>query len=141
METTILARTKAIISLAALKGFVGKENVLSTLEDRICYAYDGTKQKYIPDVVVRPRSTQHVSDVLRFANEQEIPVYPRGAGSGLTGGAVPVRGGIVLDFTQLNKIVELVPEDLTATVEPGVVTQTLQNEVAKYKLFYPPDPA
>ncbi len=132
---------KTIVSLDALKGFVGKENVLSTLEDRICYAYDGTKQKYIPDVVVRPRSTQHVSDVLRFANEHEIPVYPRGAGSGLTGGAVPVQGGIVLDFTHMNKILEIVPEDLTATVEPGVVTQTLQNEAAKYKLFYPPDPA
>ena len=141
METTILARTKAIISLDALNRLVGKENVLSVLEDRICYAYDGTKQKYIPDVVLRPRSTQHVSDVLRFANEQEIPVYPRGAGSGLTGGAVPVQGGIVLDFTHMNKILEIVPEDLTATVEPGVVTQTLQNEAAKYKLFYPPDPA
>jgi len=141
METTILARTKAIISLDALNRLVGKENVLSVLEDRICYAYDGTKQKYIPDVVVRPRSTRHVSDVLRFANEQEIPVYPRGAGSGLTGGAVPVQGGIVLDFTHMNKILEIVPEDLTATVEPGVVTHTLQNEAAKYKLFYPPDPA
>ena len=141
METTILARTKAIISLDALNRLVGKENVLSVLEDRICYAYDGTKQKYIPDVVVRPRSTRHVSDVLRFANEHEIPVYPRGAGSGLTGGAVPVQGGIVLDFTHMNKILEIVPEDLTATVEPGVVTHTLQNEAAKYKLFYPPDPA
>ena len=89
---------KTMVSLNALKGFVGKENVLSTLEDRICYAYDGTKQKYIPDVVVRPRSTRHVSDVLRFANEHEIPVYPRGAGSGLTGGAVPVQGGIVLEI-------------------------------------------
>ena len=130
-----------MVSLDALNRLVGKENVLYTLEDRICYAYDGTKQKHIPDVVVQPRSTQHVSDVLRFANEHEIPAYPRGAGSGLTGGAVPVRGGIVLDFTQMNKILEIVPEDLTATVEPGVVTQILQNEVAKYKLFYPPDPA
>ena len=141
METTTLTRSKTMVSLDALNRLVGKENVLYTLEDRICYAYDGTKQKHIPDVVVQPRSTQHVSDVLRFANEHEIPAYPRGAGSGLTGGAVPVRGGIVLDFTQMNKILEIVPEDLTATVEPGVVTQILQNEVAKYKLFYPPDPA
>ena len=91
--------------------------------------------KHIPDVVLQPRSTRHVSGILRFANEHEIPVCPRGAGSGLTGGAVPVQGGIVLDFTQMNKIIEIVPEDLTATVEPGVVTQILQNEVAKYKLF------
>src|SRR3989339_135349 len=141
METTTLIRSKIILSLDTLHRLIGKENVLSTLEDRICYAYDGTKQKYIPDVVVRPHSTQHVSNILRFANEHEIPVYPRGAGSGLTGGAVPVQGGIVLDFTQMNKILEIVPEDLTATVEPGGVTQILQNEVAKYKLFYPPDPA
>ncbi|MDG6028051.1 MAG: FAD-binding protein [Candidatus Brocadia sp.] len=124
-----------------LSRLIGKENVLHLLEDRICYSYDGSKQKYLPDVVVRPQSAQHVSGILRFAYEQEIPVYPRGAGSGLTGGAVPVKGGIVLDFTQMNHIVEISPEDLTATVEPGVITQTLQNEVAKHKLFYPPDPA
>ena len=92
METTTLTKSKTMVSLDALNRLIGKENVLSALEDRICYAYDGTKQKYIPDVVVRPRSTQHVSNILRFANEHEIPVYPRGAGSGLTGGAVPVQG-------------------------------------------------
>ena len=141
MKTTTLTKTKTTVSLDALNRLIGKENVLYALEDRLCYAYDGTKQKHIPDVVLQPRSTQHVSGILRFANEHEIPVCPRGAGSGLTGGAVPVQGGIVLDFTQMNKIIEIVPEDLTATVEPGVVTQILQNEVAKYKLFYPPDPA
>ena len=141
MKTTTLTKTKITVSLDALNRLIGKENVLYALEDRLCYAYDGTKQKHIPDVVLQPRSTRHVSGILRFANEHEIPVCPRGAGSGLTGGAVPVQGGIVLDFTQMNKIIEIVPEDLTATVEPGVVTQILQNEVAKYKLFYPPDPA
>ncbi|MEK6635440.1 MAG: FAD-linked oxidase C-terminal domain-containing protein [Planctomycetota bacterium] len=141
MKTPTLTKTKTTVSLDALNRLIGKENVLYALEDRLCYAYDGTKQKHIPDVVLQPRSTRHVSGILRFANEHEIPVCPRGAGSGLTGGAVPVQGGIVLDFTQMNKIIEIVPEDLTATVEPGVVTQILQNEVAKYKLFYPPDPA
>ena len=141
MKTTPLTKTKITVSLDALNRLIGKENVLYALEDRLCYAYDGTKQKHIPDVVLQPRTTRHVSGILRFANEHEIPVCPRGAGSGLTGGAVPVQGGIVLDFTQMNKIIEIVPEDLTATVEPGVVTQILQNEVAKYKLFYPPDPA
>ncbi len=125
----------------ALNRLIGKENVLYTLEDRLCYAYDASKQKHIPDVVLRPRSTQHISNILQYANEQEIPVYPRGAGSGLTGGSVPVQGGIVMDFTHMNRILEIIPEDLTATVEPGVITQTLQNEAAKYKLFYPPDPA
>ncbi|MBV6519562.1 MAG: glycolate oxidase subunit GlcD [Candidatus Brocadia sp.] len=124
-----------------LSRLVGKKNVLSALEDRICYSCDGSKQRCVPDIVVRPQSAQDVSATVQFAHENDIPVYPRGAGSGLTGGAVPVKGGIVLDFTQMNHIVEISPEDLTATVEPGVVTQTLQNEVAKHKLFYPPDPA
>ena len=141
MDTPTIKKSKTSGLINALSRLIGKENVLYALEDRICYAYDGSKQKYIPDVVVRPCSTQHVSSILQFANEHEIPVYSRGAGSGLTGGAVPVKGGIVVDFTQMNHILEIIPEDLTATVEPGVVTQTLQNEVAKYKLFYPPDPA
>ncbi|BBO19269.1 FAD/FMN-containing dehydrogenase [Candidatus Brocadia pituitae] len=141
MNTTTTKKTKTDGLTHELSRLIGKENVLHLLEDRICYSYDGSKQKYLPDVVVRPQSAQHVSGILRFAYEQEIPVYPRGAGSGLTGGAVPVKGGIVLDFTQMNHIVEISPEDLTATVEPGVITQTLQNEVAKHKLFYPPDPA
>ncbi|CAG0942126.1 glycolate oxidase [Candidatus Brocadiaceae bacterium] len=141
MNTTANKKSKTDGLTCELSRLIGKENVLHILEDRICYSYDGSKQKYVPDVVVRPQSTQHVSTILQFAHEHEIPVYPRGAGSGLTGGAVPVRGGIVLDFTQMNRIVEIIPEDLTATVEPGVVTQTLQSEVAKHKLFYPPDPA
>lgn len=141
MNTTTNKKTKAALVTEKLNQLIGKENVFSILEDRICYSYDGSKQKYVPDVVVRPQSTCHVSAILQLAHENEIPVYPRGAGSGLTGGAVPVKGGIVLDFTPMNHIIEIHPEDLTATVEPGVVTQTLQSEVAKYKLFYPPDPA
>ncbi|MBE7445677.1 MAG: FAD-binding protein [Planctomycetia bacterium] len=141
MNTTVNKKSKTDGLARELSRLIGKENVLHILEDRICYSYDGSKQKYLPDVVVRPQSTQHVSTILQFAHEHEIPVYPRGAGSGLTGGAVPVKGGIVLDFTQMNRIREIIPEDLTATVEPGVVTQTLQIEVAKHKLFYPPDPA
>lgn len=141
MNTTANKKSKTDELARELSRLIGKENVLHILEDRICYSYDGSKQKYLPDVVVRPQSTQHVSTILQFAHEHEIPVYPRGAGSGLTGGAVPVKGGIVLDFTQMNRIREIIPEDLTATVEPGVVTQTLQIEVAKHKLFYPPDPA
>lgn len=120
---------------------IGKENVLYKIEDRICYSYDGSRQKCLPDIVLQPCSVQHVSNILIYANEHEISVYPRGAGTGLTGGAVPVKGGIVLDFMHMNKIIEIIPEDLTATVEPGVITQTLQIEAAKYKLFYPPDPA
>lgn len=141
METNTIKKSKTTELIAAMNRLIGKDNVLCTPEDRICYASDGSKQRHIPDIILQPKSTQHVSDILRYANDQIIPVYPRGAGSGLTGGAVPVEGGIVLDFTQMNQILEIVPEDLTATVEPGVITQTIQNEAAKYKLFYPPDPA
>lgn len=131
--------TKSLIT--PLRNLLGERNVLFALEDRLCYAYDGSKQKCLPDIVVRPQTTKHVADAVRLANEHEIPVYPRGAGSGLTGGAVPVFGGMVVDFTQMNRILEIIPEDLVATVEPGVVTQTLQSEAARHKLFYPPDPA
>lgn len=141
MNAITPAKLKTAEFTDAMSRLIGKENVLYKIEDRICYAYDGSRQKYIPDIVLQPHGVQHVSNILQYANEQEIPVYPRGAGTGLTGGSVPVKGGIVLDFAHMNHIVEIVPEDLTATVEPGVITQILQNEVAKYKLFYPPDPA
>ena len=120
---------------------VGKERVLSAIEDRICYSYDGTKQKVLPDVVIRPGDTTDVSNALKIANKYAVPVYARGAGSGLTGGAVPLMGGIVFDLKNMNRIIEICPEDFVATVEPGVVTKQLQDEVAKFDLFYPPDPS
>ncbi|GAX62840.1 dehydrogenase [Candidatus Scalindua japonica] len=120
---------------------LGKERVLSAIEDRICYSFDATKQKALPDIVVRPGSTTDVSNTLRIANKYEVPIYARGAGSGLTGGAVPLMGGIVFDLKNMDKIIEIRPDDFTATVEPGVVTKQLQDEVAKFDLFYPPDPS
>jgi FAD/FMN-containing dehydrogenases len=120
---------------------VGKERVLSAIEDRICYSYDGTKQKVLPDIVVRPGDTKDVSDALKIANKYEVPIYARGAGSGLTGGAVPLMGGIVIDLKNMDRIIEICPDDFVATVEPGVVTKQLQDEVAKFDLFYPPDPS
>jgi len=120
---------------------VGEERVLSAIEDRICYSYDATKQKVIPDIVIRPGDTNDVSNTLKIANKYEVPIYARGAGSGLTGGAVPLKGGIVFDLKNMNRIIEICPDDFVATVEPGVVTKELQDEVAKFDLFYPPDPS
>jgi len=120
---------------------VGEERVLSAIEDRICYSYDATKQKVIPDIVIRPGDTNDVSNTLKIANKYEVPIYARGAGSGLTGGAVPLMGGIVFDLKNMNRIIEIRPDDFVATVEPGVVTKDLQDEVAKFNLFYPPDPS
>ncbi len=120
---------------------VGRERVLTAIEDKICYSYDGTKQKVLPDIVIRPRGTTDISNTLKIANEYEVPICARGAGSGLTGGAVPLMGGIVFDLKSMDRIIEICPEDFTATVEPGVVTKHLQDEVARFDLFYPPDPS
>lgn len=128
-------------AIAKLESILGTDKVFSNVEERICYSFDGTKQKRLPDVVVKPVCTEDVSTIVKIANEFGVPVYTRGAGTGLTGGAIPVYGGIVLDIMKMNKILEISPKDLTATVEPAVITKLLQNEVAKFRLFYPPDPS
>ncbi|HTL55787.1 MAG TPA: FAD-linked oxidase C-terminal domain-containing protein [Candidatus Limnocylindrales bacterium] len=94
-----------------------------------------------PEAVALPRSTASISALLRFANRNQIPVTPRGAGHGYVGGCVPVRGGIVLSLARMNRIKEISRTDFVAVVEPGVNTERLQNEVERQGLFYPPDPA
>lgn len=120
---------------------VGRENVLASLEERKCYSYDARNEGVIPDLVVFPSSAEDVSKILKLANRHRFPVIPRGQGSGLTGGSIPVHGGVVLVFTRMNRILEVDTENLTVTVEPGVITFDLQQEMAKQGLFYPPDPA
>jgi glycolate oxidase len=120
---------------------VGKENALTSLEERKCYSYDARTDGAIPDLVVFPSSANEVSQILILANKLYFPVIPRGQGSGLTGGSVPVKGGVVLTFTRMNKILEIDTKNLIAIVEPGVITFVFQEEVAKHGLFYPPDPA
>jgi glycolate oxidase len=120
---------------------VGKENVIASEEERKCYSYDGRIDGAVPDLIVFPASAQHVSGVVRLANKHLFPVIPRGQGSGLTGGSVPVKGGVVLSFTRMSRILEIDAENLITVVEPGVITFLLQQEVAKMGLFYPPDPA
>jgi glycolate oxidase len=116
---------------------IGKGNVFDNIEERVCYSFDASKEKSIPDLVIRPQSTEHVSSILSIANRHYIPIYPCGTGSGLSGVASPINGGIVLDMKNMNRIVELNAKDLTITVEPGVVTKDLQDEVKKIRLFYP----
>lgn len=119
---------------------IGRENVFDNIEERVCYSFDATKEKSIPDLVIRPHSTEQVSNIVSIANKHNIPVCPRGAGTGLSGGSVPIKGGIALDLKNMDRIVELNARDLTVTVEPGVVTKDLQDEAAKHRLFYPPEP-
>jgi len=120
---------------------VGKENALTSPEERKCYSFDARTDGAIPDLVVFPTSAQDVSNLLTLANKYRFPVIPRGQGSGLTGGSIPINGGVVLTFTKMNKILEIDTKNLVAVVEPGVITFVFQEEVAKYGLFYPPDPA
>ncbi len=124
-----------------LKTIVGRENVFTALADRITHSYDATQKQFLPDVVVYPGSTAQVREVLKLADENRIPVLPRGAGSGFSGGSLPVEGGIVLVLTRMDQILEIDAENLIAEVEPGVVTAALQRQVEGLGLFYPPDPA
>ncbi|MFH1484754.1 MAG: FAD-linked oxidase C-terminal domain-containing protein [Chloroflexota bacterium] len=126
--------------LDKLASIVGKEDLFTSPEDLVCYSYDATPTPHLPDAVVLPSSVEEISSVLKLANEEKIPVVPRGAGTNLSGGTVPVRSGIVMPLTRLNRIIEVDEENLTATVQPGVVLADFQREVESRGLFYPPDP-
>lgn len=119
----------------------GREDYSDAMEDRVCASYDATKRTALPDVVVHARNAEQISKLMRLCNETRVPVYPQGARTGLVGAAVPVLGGVALDMTRMNRIIEIDTRNLTATVEPGVVTSALQKEAEKHGLFYPPDPA
>lgn len=126
-----------------LEKLLGKEKVKTSTSWRLSYAYDGTPTGYkgVPDAVVFPETAEDVAKVLSYANERGVPVYPRGAGSGLTGGAAPLEGGIVVSTEKMNRILEVDEDNLGVLTEPGVVTYDLQKEVEKRGLFYPPDPS
>jgi glycolate oxidase len=124
-----------------LESIVGKASILTAKEDLATYSYDGTTTwSHAPDVVVLPTTADQISQILRLANENRIPVTPRGSGTNISGGSVPINGGIVLCTTKMNRILEISKANLTATVEPGVVLQDLNMHLAKENLFYPPDP-
>jgi glycolate oxidase len=118
----------------------GPEHILTRTEDRWTYAYDATDQTHLPDLVVFPGSAQEISQILKLANRHGFPVTPRGAGTGRVGGSVPVKGGVVLVLTRMNRILEINEADMVAVVEPGVITGRLQAAVAEHGLYYPPDP-
>ncbi|MFH2220432.1 MAG: FAD-linked oxidase C-terminal domain-containing protein [Pseudomonadota bacterium] len=124
-----------------LRKIVGKANCTVHKEDLACYAYDATARTYLPDAVVFPGNTEEVSAVLRLANDADFYVVPRGAGTGMTGGSLPVRGGVVLVMTRLNRIFEIDTHNLVAHAQPGVITGHLHEAVERKGLFYPPDPS
>lgn len=131
-------------TIEQLKKIVTDKNVLTELEERYVYALDATNKQNIenlPDVVVFPEKTEQVQQIVKLAYEKNIPIIARGAGTNLVGACITKKGGIVLNFSKMNKILEINQENLTARVQPGAVVGALQSEVEKLGLFYPPDPS
>jgi glycolate oxidase len=124
-----------------LREIVGAENVLVDPEKVEPYGADAVKEKFPPEAVVFPETTQQMSDVIRLANSEKFPVTARGGGVGYTGGAVPVDGGIVIGTDRMNRILEINADDLYVICQPGITTWELQQEVEKHGVFFPPDPA
>lgn len=127
-----------------LKNILPDGNVLTELEERYVYALDATNKQNIenlPEVVVFVQTAEQVQQVVKLAYEFETPIIARGAGTNLVGACITKKGGIVLNFSKMNKVLEVNQENLTARVQPGVVVGALQTEVDKFGLFYPPDPS
>lgn len=120
---------------------VGQSNVVHRAEDLIVFEYDGSVDRAVPTVVVLPRTTSEVSGVVRTARKYNVPVVARGAGTGLSGGAIAEQGGVVVALTRMTTIIEIDPVNRLAVVEPGVVNISLSAEASKYGLYYAPDPS
>ena len=124
------------------KNIVGDENIYEDKAHLIAYSYDATREHFEPDAVIFPRHEEDVSVILKYCNENQIIIVPRGAGSGFTGGAIPSEGGIVLAFEKhMTKILEIDMQNMVAVVQPGVINMDVQKAVEAVGLFYPPDPA
>ena len=123
-----------------LQRLLSPDRVLTAEADKVLYHSDETNLVYVPDAVVFPETAEEVAAVLRLANVSGFPVVPRGAGSGLTGGALPVHGGVLLVMTRMDQILEIDEANLDAIVQPGVILEDFQKAVEEKGLFYPPDP-
>ncbi|MFH1452611.1 MAG: FAD-linked oxidase C-terminal domain-containing protein [Armatimonadota bacterium] len=123
------------------KAITGKDSYFDNPEELIVYSYDATNFSHKPDIVLFPVSVEQVSGIMKLANDNNVYVHPRGAGTNLSGGSIPFKGGIALVLTKMNKILGIDRDNLTAVVEPGVITEEFKKEVDELGLFYPPDPA
>jgi len=129
------------VDVEKLKKIVGENNVSDNVADLYVYSSDASVHKAMPSVVVRPKTVEEVQEIMRYANKKRIPVIPRGAGSGMSGQAVPINGGVILDMKRMNRILEINPEDVFCRVEPGVVDDDLNRALKPYGVFYPVTPA
>ena len=129
-------------NIAQFKSIVGEAFVMVDEESLHHYAHDETENlHFLPDVVIKPKTVEEISAIMKICNAQKIPVTPRGAGTGLAGGALPHLGGVLISMERLNTIIEIDERNLQITTEPGVITEVLQNAVKEKGLFYPPDPS
>ena len=133
-----MEREKIIEELVRI---AGEENVLSSETDLLLYGYDASLFRGRPDCIVLPGSTEEVSQIVNFAHGNNVPVVARGSGTNLSGGTIPTRGGIILHFSRMNKILEIDIENQRAVVEPGVFTLVLKTQLARQGYIYQPDPA
>jgi glycolate oxidase len=125
-----------------LQAIVGEENYLDSKQSLVAYSYDATPNyQALPNAVMKPRNTKEVSEIVKICNEHKIPIVPRGNATNLCAGTCPLEGGIVLIFNHMNKILEIDEENLTVTVQPGLITLDMINAIEAKGLFYPPDPS
>ncbi len=132
---------KSTILTRKLESIVGPDHVLTGTSELVAYSYDSQPVNALPDFMVMPASTAEVAAIVETAGEHAVPLVARGAGSGMTGGSVPEKGGIILNLESMNRILHISAEDRIARLQPGVITGTFQAEAAKLGLFYPPEPA
>jgi len=142
METVALQGKLTTALIDQFRQIAGAEFVLLDEESLNNYGHDETEHLlFPPEVVIRPRTTAEVSAILKICNQHRIPVTPRGAGTGLSGGALPHLGGVLISTDRMNSILDIDERNLQVTTEPGVITEVLQNAVKEKGLFYPPDPS
>ncbi len=121
---------------------VGAEYIFTDDKNRDTYSRDHTEDySFLPDVILKPRTAQEISEIMKICNEHILPVTPRGGGTSLSGGALPTNHGVVISMERFNEILNIDTLNLQATVETGVITEVFQNAVKEKNLFYPPDPA
>ena len=142
MQTEAASMSNALHHIDSFKKITGDAWVFVDEESLNNYAHDETENlHFLPDIVIKPRTAKEISGIMIICNAHKIPVTPRGAGTGLSGGALPHLGGVLLSMERMNSIIEIDERNLQVTTEPGVITEVLQNAVKEKGLFYPPDPS
>jgi len=124
-----------------IRGFLKEEQIITDKDGMSHFCYDATEMRFMPDIVLLPCSSEEVSKIMKLASRLDLPVTPQGGRTGLSGGALPVHGGLVLSLLRMNKILEIDQKNMQIVVEPGVIAEDLQMELKKYNLFFPPDPS